>query len=162
MAFSINDHPIVWGSVLCLLLGAFAGWLVKSGIEQKKDNTHRREVCTERVRGVVSGYDESGSYGVDSDGDRYDNRQAFPIFKYVAGGQIYIRQSKRYDTHGKRRYNIGQSLTVFHAPGDPEKIYIPTEDDEENARLCIGFGGALLALCAFGAIRLVIMARDAI
>ena len=161
MGFSKGDSTVmVVGVVSCLLLGAFSGWLVKFGIDQRKDNAFRRKVCTEGVTGVVSDYRLSGTDHVSADGT--SSGRYFPVFKYSAEGKIYTTQSERYDTNGKRRYRIGQTLAVFHAPDDPEKVYIPKEGEgsEENAWLCIGFGGALLAFCAFAVVRLILMSRE--
>ena len=144
----------MWLMILCVfLLAAFAVWLVKSGIEQKSKNAYLREVCTEATTGVVTRYNMSGNYHVDAEGEQHDSRRAFPVFGYTLGDRDYSLQSERYDSRGELRYEVGQEIAVFYAPDDPEKIYIPTEDSTENAWMCIGFGSALLAFCAFALIR---------
>ena len=141
------------------LMTLLAAWLVKSGVDRKKQNAHLREVCTEQVAGVVKDYNATGKYYVDSEGDTHDSRSDFPVFEYTACGRVHTWQSERYDTHGKRRYEIGQTVTVFHAPGEPEVFYILEEikGSDDNARLCVISGAVLLALCVVAIAKLVVM-----
>jgi Protein of unknown function (DUF3592). len=150
----MNKELLIFISIVALL-AAFAAWLVTFGIKQKKQNAHLRKACIEAVAGVVKGYHTTGEAYIDDDGERHDSTRAFPIFEYTIDGRAYTLQSGVYDTFEKRRYKIGQPINVFHAPGDPKKIYIPEKDNATNARLCIGFGGALPAFCAFAAVRFI-------
>ena len=139
--------------ILCAgLLGAFAVWLIIFGVNQKKQNDHLREICTMETTGIVN-YTESGSYSVNSQGERHDSRRAFPVFVYTGYDRYYTHTTKRYDSNGKRRYTAGQQVVVFHAPDDPQKNYIPTEDATQNALTCIIFGSALLAFIVFAGVR---------
>ena len=151
------------GIFLAVLMLAFAGWLVKSGIDQKNENARLREICTVEVAGVVAGYRETGEYRVteySDDTEVHDSRRAFPTFEYTVDGKTYSRESGRYDSYGKRRYETGKHLAVFHAPDDPETIYIREEDTAENAWICIIFGAALFAFLVFALVKLILMLAE--
>ena len=139
--------------LLSCLLGAFSVWLITFGVKQKKENARLREICTVEITGIVADYILSGTYKVDSEGEVSDSRSAFPVFSYTVNDRTYTHKSPRYDSRGELRYEVGQQIPVFHAPGDPETIYIPSEDSAQNARLCIIFGASLLAFIAFGVTR---------
>ena len=153
----INKNPTLWGVGLCLLLAVFAGWLVKSGIDQKNGNANLHEICTEETKGTVTSYHETGKYSVNDKNEVSDTRQDFPIYEYEAGGRIYTVRSERYDSKGNRRYKLDEKLAVRYAPGSPEKHYLPAEekDVDKNAWLCIGFGGFLLVFCGFAICKMI-------
>ena len=52
---------------------------------------------------------------MDNDGNEHDSRRVFR-FSYTG---IYSHPSKRYDAHGKWRYEIGQECAVIHASDNP-------------------------------------------
>jgi hypothetical protein len=153
----INKNPTLSGIILCVLLAAFAGLLVKSGFDMKNENAHLREICTAETIATVVDYHQTGSRSVNDRNEVSDTRRSFPIYEYEAGGRIHTVRSVRYDSKGELRYRLGQKLTVRYVPGDPVKHYLTEEEGSADmaAWLCIGFGVSLLAFCGFGVFRLI-------
>ena len=153
----IDKKPTMFGIILCVLLAAFGGLLVKFGFDMKSENAHLREICTAETTGTVVEYHQTGQRSVNERNEVSDSRRSWPIYEYDAGGGIHTARSERYDSKGELRYKIGQTLTVRYSPDDPEKHYLTEEEGAADlaAWLCIGFGGLLLAFCGFALFRLI-------
>ena len=152
----INKNPTLWGIILCVLLAALAGLLVKFGFDMKNENAHLREICTAETVGTIVDFYQTGRRTVNERNEVSDTRRSWPIYAYEAGGRTFTVQAARYDQRGELRYRLGESIAVRYAPGDPEKHYLPGEagNADRAAWLCIGFGVFLLAFCAFAMFKL--------
>ena len=87
---------------------------------------NRRKSCTEQSVGVVTGYDMKVSYSDENIEERSGMTYIYsPICRYEAGmntvTSIGIYRFRR------RKYNDGQSVTVFYDPNNEKKFYIKGE-----------------------------------
>ena len=99
-----------------------AGVLILAGILVQLIYLSRKRSCTEQADGVVTGYDEIVNY---SDEDKTRTTYYRPICQYGTGANTVtssgIHKSQR------RKFSVGQSVSIFYDPNNESKFYIAGE-----------------------------------
>lgn len=101
--------------------------------------------CTAQTSGVVSDIERTEKIEKDDNGKEETTYVYYPVYTYTVDGSEI---SKRASTgSGLKRFKIGQAVTVFYNPANPDQYYV--KEDKLSARggfLIMGIGVLLFVL----------------
>lgn len=117
----------------------FVGWLLR------RHHNKVRKACTVQTTAEVVDIVKTVRTDTDSNGHRSTSTTYYPVFRYIADGQV-VEMKSTTGTNWKR-FKIGQTVTLFYDPSGHTRYYV--KEDKASGMfgfIVMGFGVLLFIL----------------